>query len=213
LHSIGHYIDAHFFSAGDSTAHGFFERLTGYVTEQKAATALQAMGHHVQFATTPNQPVWDLLVDGHPVQIKEGLGGLKEFLAQHHDVPVFTGFENADSLHDPMVHGLHGLNADAIHNATQHSLDGLHETIHGSLHFPIITFRISTFREVSLLGKQHTTIEKALFHVALDTAGVGAGVLLGAKAGALAGSVLPGPGTVFGAVIGTIAGGIGGKYV
>jgi hypothetical protein len=171
------------------------------------------MGHHVQFATTPNQPVWDLLVDGHPVQIKEGLEVSKEFLAQHHDVPVFTGFENADSLHDPMVHGLHGLNADAIHNATQHSLDGLHETINGSLRFPIITFRISTFREVSLLGKQHTAIEKALFHVALDTAGVGAGVLLGAKAGALAGSLLPGPGTVFGAVIGTIAGGIGGKYV
>ncbi len=55
------------------TADGWFERLTGYVAEQKAASALEAAGHHVTFAATANQPVWDLLVDGHPVQIKEGL--------------------------------------------------------------------------------------------------------------------------------------------
>jgi hypothetical protein len=211
FHSIDHYINDHFFSVGESTAHGFFERLTGYVAEQKAASALEALGHTVRFAEIPNQPIWDLLVDGHPVQIKEGLSGIREFLAEHHGVPVFTGFDNSEALHDPLVHGLHGLDSEGIHNLTQHSLDGLHGSVHGAFHFPIVTFCVSTFREVSLLNKQHTSVEKALFHVALDTGSVGVGAMMGAKAGALAFSVLPGVGTVVGAIIGTIVGGVGGK--
>jgi hypothetical protein len=46
--------------------------LRGYVAEQKAVIALEKAGHIVQFAPTPNQQAWDLLVDGHPWQVKEG---------------------------------------------------------------------------------------------------------------------------------------------
>ena len=85
------YVAQHFFDAPTLTADGWFERLTGYVAEQKAASALEAAGHHVTFAATANQPVWDLLVDGHPVQVKEGISGVKSYLLEHHGIPIYTG--------------------------------------------------------------------------------------------------------------------------
>lgn len=214
LHSIDTYINEHFFSAGSLSADGFFERLTGYVTEQKAAAALEALGHKVQFAAIPNQADWDLLVDGHAVQIKEGMSGIKDFLADHHLIPIYTGFENADALHNPLVHALHGLNSGAVHHATYESLGGLHDGFHaGFLHIPIATVLFSTFREVVILQQQHTTVQTALTNVALDAAGVCVGAMVGTKVGAVLGSFVPGPGTAIGAFVGALAGGIGGKLM
>jgi len=84
LASIADYVDARFFDAPAETAEGWFHRLVGYVGEQKAAAALESMGHHVGFAHTPNQEGWDLLVDGEPFNVKVGEFAAregKEFLA------------------------------------------------------------------------------------------------------------------------------------
>jgi F0F1-type ATP synthase membrane subunit b/b' len=207
------YVQDHFFSAPMETAEGWFNRLTGYVAEQKAASFFELTGHQVVMAPVANQPVWDMLVDGHAVQIKEHLRAIKDFALAHPDIPVFTNMADAATIDMPSVHGLDVLDKDSIHGALSGTVDGLDGTFDPGFSFPVITLAFSTFRETRLLFNEHTTIDRALLNVGMDVAGVGVGALLGAKTGAIAGSVFPGPGTVIGGVLGTLAGGIVGKVV
>jgi hypothetical protein len=124
------YVHDHFFVAPIHSADGWFERLTGYVAEQKAAAYLESTGHHIEFAPVPNQPVWDMLVDGHPVQVKEGLAGVKDFLADHANIPVYTGSEVTAAVKDPAVDGLDILNKDAVEAATRGALDNIQRCSH-----------------------------------------------------------------------------------
>ena len=214
LHSLADihsYVDAHFFDARYLSAEGWFERLTGYVAEQKAAAALEAAGHHVVFAPVANQPVWDLIVDGHPVQIKEGLAGVKDFIAQHPHTEVLTGSDVALIAKEHSVHGLRALDKDAIHSATNNTLDGIQDGFSPDFSFPVITLVFSSWREFNLLWNEKKTFDQAAAHVALDVGGVAAGGFGGAKIGALVGSIFPGFGTAIGAAIGGIVGAIGGK--
>ena len=214
LASIDNYVHDHFFAAPIQSADGWFERLTGYVAEQKAAAALEQMGHHVEFAPIANQPVWDLLVDGHPVQIKEGLAGVKDFLAHHPGIDVFAPEEVAAALKDPAVHGLEVLNKDAVGAAAHNAFDNVHGVISPEFHFPFVTLAFSSWREAKLLWKEKTTFERAFKNVGLDVVGVGGGAWAGAKGGALAGAAIGGPvGAAIGGFIGAVAGGIGGKML
>jgi uncharacterized membrane-anchored protein YhcB (DUF1043 family) len=213
LADIDSYVQSHFFDVPVFSAEGWFERLTGYVAEQKAATALDQLGHHVEFAPVANQPMWDLLVDGHPVQIKEGLAGAKDFVLHHPGVDVFTGPDVAAAIKDPSVHALDVLDKDSIHVATEQSLNGVDGVVDPGLHFPFITMAFSSYREARLLWNEKTTFERALVHVGIDVVGVSGGALAGAKAGGLLGTVFGPPGTVVGSIVGSIAGAICGKLV
>ena len=211
LPSVHDYVTQHFFDAPVQSADGWFERLTGYVAEQKAASALEAAGHQVTFAATSNQPVWDLLVDGHPVQIKEGISGVKTFLLEHHGVPIYTSEQVASSVKDPLVHGLKGLDSSQIHEATHQSVDGIADVFHPSFHFPIITLAFSSYREAKLLIADKTTFQRAAKNIGMDVVGVGAGAFAGVKAGAAIGAFFTPGGAAAGALVGGVAGGIGGK--
>lgn len=212
LADIDSYVHNHFFAVPIASADGWFERLSGYVAEQKAAAYFEGMGHHVEFAPVANQPVWDMLVDGHPVQIKESLAGVKDFIVQHPGVDVYTDPSIAAAVKDPAVHALDILDKDSIHAATQQTIDGVAGSISPEFHFPLITLGFSSWREAKLLWHEKTTFDRALAHVSLDFAGVGGGGFVGAKIGAWIGTLFgPGPGTAIGAVVGGIIGGIGGK--
>ncbi len=213
LPGVADYVDQHFWHAAPAAAQGWFERLTGYVTEQKAASILEAQGHHVEFAPTPNQPAWDLRVDGHIAQIKESGGGVHAFLEQHHHITVYTSPEAATAAHSALVHGLHGINSDAIHHVTQQSLEGLHTLAHPHFHLPWITAALSSYRELKLLITEKTTMTKAIKNAGLDVLGVGGGVWAGAQMGGWLGVFLgPVGAAVFGA-LGAIVGGIGGRLM
>jgi hypothetical protein len=205
------YVQDHFFSSPIESADGWFNRLTGYVAEQKAASFFEQAGHHVIFAPVSNQPVWDMLVDGHAVQIKENLGALKDFAVAHPDIPVYTDPHIAAALHTSSVHGLSVLDKDSIHAAASNTVEGLDGTFDPGFSFPIITMGFSAYREIKLLFNEQTTFDRALVHVGMDVAGVGGGALLGGKVGAFIGSIIPGPGTVIGGILGSIIGGITGK--
>jgi microcompartment protein CcmK/EutM len=211
LASIDAYVHDHFFAAPVQSADGWFERLTGYVAEQKAASALEATGHHVQFAPTANQPVWDLIVDGHRVQVKEGLAGVKDYLASHPGIDIYTSHEAAASVKDPLVHGLDALDADQIHEATSQTLDGINDVFDPGFSIPYITLAFSSWRELKLLVNGMTTFQRATKHVAMDVIGVGGGAWVGAKGGALAGAVAGPWGAAIGACVGAILGAISGK--
>ncbi len=190
LHSIDLYVQEHFFDSATSSADGWLHRLEGYVAEQKAAVALEKAGHVVQFAPSANQPAWDLLVDGHPWQVKEGvdLGGVKDALLNHHDIPIVTGSDLASQIHDPMVHGLHAVDHHAVAATTKESMAGLKDGFHPGVKIPVVTIALSSWREFKLIMDGRTTLERALRSVVVDTFGVGSGMLGGVKLGALAGS-------------------------
>lgn len=213
LADIDSYVQAHFFDAPIPSAEGWFERLTGYVAEQKAATAIEQLGHHVEFAPVANQPVWDLLVDGHQVQIKEGIAGVKDFVLHHPGIDVFTGPDVATAINNSSVHALDVLDKDSIQAATEQSLNGVDGVIDPSFHIPFITMAFSSYREAKLLWNEKTTFGRALKNVGMDVAGVGGGAWMGSQAGGVAGSVFGPFGTVVGAVGGTVVGAVIGKLI
>ena len=214
LASVDSYVDHHFFNQQLPSAEGWLHRLEGYVAEQKAAAALQQAGHHVEFAQTPNQPGWDLLIDGHPWQVKEGVSAAaqtKEFLAHHNGIEVITSPDAAAHISDPHVHSIPELDHDLIVSGTNDSLHGIKDGFHAGLHFPLITFALSTYREFSLLYHQKTQIEKVLKHIAVDVAAVGGAGFVGMKTGGLLGSIFGPVGAAIGATIFGIGGAIIGK--
>lgn len=214
LASVDSYVQHHFFDQPLSSAEGWLHRLEGYVAEQKTAAALEQAGHHVEFAQVPNQPGWDLLVDGHPWQVKEGVSAAaqtKEFLAHHEGIEVITSPDAAAHISDPNVHSLPELDHDLIASSTKHSLHGVKDGFHAGFHFPLITFALSTYREFSLLYHQKTQIEKVLKHIAVDVAAVGGAGFVGMKAGGLIGSIFSPIGAAIGATIFGICGAIFGK--
>lgn len=213
LPTMDTYVHDHFFAAPVQSADGWFERLTGYVTEQKATAALRAMGHHVEVAPVANQPVWDLIVDGKHVQIKEGLSGVREFLAQHHGIDIYTSPEGAAAVKDPLVHGLQSINSDHIHQVTHQSIEGMNDISHPGFHFPWITIVFSCWRETKLLFDEKTSLDRAVKHLGMDAAGVGVGLWAGAKAGAMSGAIFGPHVAAAGAFFGAIFGAIGGKKV
>ncbi|GIU77308.1 MAG: hypothetical protein KatS3mg005_0546 [Bryobacteraceae bacterium] len=214
LASIADYVDARFFDAPAETAEGWFHRLVGYVGEQKAAAALESMGHHVEFAHTPNQEGWDLLVDGEPFNVKVGEFAAregKEFLASHDGIGLVTSAEAGGDALDAKVYALPELDHLNLEEATRHTLDGVHDGFHPEFHFPWITLIRSSFRELRLLLDQKTNIEKVLKHIAVDVAAVGGVGLAGTKVGALLGSIIGPLGAALGGLLGAVFGGLGGK--
>jgi hypothetical protein len=214
LHSISDYVDDHFHDVAAGSAEGWLHRLEGYVAEQKAALTLEQAGHVVQFAPHANQAGWDLIVDGHAVQIKEGITAVanaKEALLAHPDIPVYTDFHSAVELKDTMVHGLPDLDPDAISTATESSLSGMQEGLNPDFSIPVVTLLRSSWREIKLLGDGKTRIERAVKNVAIDVGSVGAGMWAGAKAGLLVGGWLGPVGVAIAAVIGGVTGAIAGR--
>jgi hypothetical protein len=213
LPSINDYIHDHFFDSPTESAEGWLHRLEGYVAEQKAALALEQAGHTVEFAPHANQAGWDLLVDGHAVQIKEGItaaANTKEALLAHPDIPVYTDLRSAVEVSGPMVHGLPDLDHDAIVSATQDSLSGVPDALNPDFSIPVVTLLRSSWREIKLLCDGKTHIERAVKNVAIDTGGVGVGAWVGLKAGLAVGAAIP-PAAGFFAISGAIAGAMTGR--
>ena len=207
---------------------GVTNMLQGHVAEQVVADHLRELGHHVVLPDSPTQQGWDMLVDGHPFNVKNisDVSSLWEHMQGNGHIPVIVPDHvnglptDLPDIADPSVllhageHGGivvdHGLDHDTIvnqtHDAAQAALG------HVDAHLPVITLLISSFREAKLLLNGRTEFDRSLKHIALDVAGTGVGAAVGAKAGALVGSVLlPGVGTVIGGIAGAICGAIFGR--
>ena len=71
---------------------GSIANLKGYTMEQLAATKLVDDGHTVELPDNPNQPGWDLIVDGEPFQVKclADSSGLREHFERYPEIPVLA---------------------------------------------------------------------------------------------------------------------------
>jgi hypothetical protein len=204
-------------------------KLQGHVAEQFVAEHLNQLGHTVTIAGDSNQEGYDMLVDGHPFNIKDllGMNSIHEHFNRFPDIGVIANVDisgHEDSvLHIDATQGLDQLhNLDSIPTDHLVVLDhGLHhadvvEQVHDAgdaiignvpFHIPFITLGLSSFRETKLLLRKHTDIVTSLKNIGLDVAGTGIGLFAGAKAGGAIGTMIhPGIGTAIGGIIGGIAG-------
>lgn len=79
---------------------GDIAQLKGFTMEQIAATKLVDDGHVVEMPVDPNQPGWDLMVDGQPFQVKclADSSLLNEHFARYPDIPVLANSDLIDEV-------------------------------------------------------------------------------------------------------------------
>ena len=214
FNDISQYIDTHF--AAGAGLDGSLARLEGYTAEWVAAAHLASQGHVVEFPDTANQAGYDLLVDGHPFQVKDTLtpGLINEHLENYPDIPVIINSEMGAHFSDnPNVIVDPDLSHDQIAATVHHTIDGLNLLDTAPIHIPFITLALSSLKEGSLLLANKTDIKTAGSHVLYDTSSVGIGGAAGAKIGALIGGTLGPAGAGIGLVLGGVFGAVSGRFL
>jgi tetratricopeptide (TPR) repeat protein len=202
---------------------------------------LKDAGVDAQLALHPNNPSWDMLIEGHQVSVKTwtDVGNFSKLFHGRPDIPVVvpgdaTGIP-AHALHfdastgdgmgavhealashgDRLVLVDHSLSVEAIKGQVGQAdtlITGGHGTFHG--HLPIVTMALSGLREFDLLLTGKTDLATAAKNAALDVTGTGVGGAVGMKAGAGIGTIIwPGVGTVIGGLAGGIFGAMKGRGV
>lgn len=212
------YIQGHFDNLGVAAKEGFLARMSGYYAEQYAAHALEQAGHAVQFASAANQPVWDLIVDGHFVNVKNvmDVASIKAEALAHHDV-LYLVPQDAYGETGGNIVPLPGMHHDVAKEAVHEGISAAHgETAMHAVgaHIPFVTIAFSAYRNIRQMIEDGKPIEAATSHFVKESVAKGTGVVLGAKALALLGTAIaPGAGTAVGAVLGAIFGGLGGGAI
>lgn len=124
---------------GDLAARGLRAQYGGALGEILAAEHLRQAGHAVEFAPTPNQEGWDLLVDGHETQVKVGLdtGPIEAARAEHPDIDIVTVQEHGDTFAGTEV-AILPLSGQDIADTTADSLDAITAVGDLALALPVI---------------------------------------------------------------------------
>ena len=206
------YLHDHFDALTTGAKDGFLNRLLGYIGERQAADILAHQGHVIELATTANQPVWDLLVDGHAVNIKTvaDIASVKAEAIAHPGVLYLVPEDAHGHAAGNIVHlaGFkHEVAKESLHEALSSAKGetALHSLFH---HLPLVTIGFSAYRNIKAVQKGKDPLV-AVHHGVAETVGRGTGVLLGAKGGAAAGLFF-GPA---GALVGGMLGGFGGALL
>lgn len=179
---------------------GALARLQGYVGEQVAAAQLSEQGFVVSFPEMPNQPAYDLLVDGHPVQVKTTLmtSGIQRALDRHPDIPVLAPIELSQGplAGSEQVIFSPDFSYQQVQHLTEDSLVALRDI--GHLAVPFLSLAFVGYK----VGRQ-VQAGKGLQIAAVDGVGEVVGMLAGAKTGMVLG----------GAIGGLVAGAVGSALV
>lgn len=96
---------------------GYESWIQGHIGESVAANVLTQNGHYVELAELPNQPGWDMIVDGVHMNIKVGetsATNIAEHFQKYPEIPVITDVHTAATLNHPDVYGVPGLEPDHI---------------------------------------------------------------------------------------------------
>ena len=189
---------------------GFQNRLLGYVGEQRVSDLLIEQGHQVEVATTANQPIWDLIVDGEQVNVKTvmDIASIKRDALAHPNVTYLVP-EDAQGEAVGNIVRLDGFShAELKGNMLQsfEQTDASTALGDAALHLPVVPLAMSLYRNYHAV-QQGRDVAVAAQHVAYDTVIRGGAGAAGALIGGKIGTIIGGPiGTVAGAAVGGIAG-------
>jgi hypothetical protein len=212
--SFAHFADTKANLAGRSLD-GLHSQLQGYVAEQIEAHHLIAQGHDVFFPATANNPGWDIMVDGHPFQVKclADSGGVLEHLHRYPDIPVIVNADLADQVGNHAgVYVDTALHHDAILQATKDALGRGQDM--ADLDVPWISLGVSGAFNLYYMLSNGTDVRAMLACTATDTIGRTVGGAAGKFAGAAGGLLLFGPaGAIVVGVLGAIGGAGAGRRV
>lgn len=198
---------------GSSLSEGAMTRLSGYVAEQQVALNLQQQGYHVQFPDKANQQGFDLLVDGHPMQVKCTLseGYVREHLNNNPDIPVIVNRELASVFENhPNVIIDDQLSYSIIKDSTEASIQHLEQfgSMTELMFTPLVTVLFSAHRHYFYLKQgTYSTTDFAINTIVDSSARLG-GVLLCKSIGFSVGSFLGPVGAIIGATAGVYLGSV-----
>jgi len=209
-------------------------KVGGHIGEVYAADSLQSKGFDVQWAQDSNQAGWDLLVNGHEMNVKivADANSLSQHFNEYPDIPVIIPGDAAnipegainigseaglEQLNQALSDGTENiiavdpnLSGEVIMSHTEQATDFASGAVDSFI--PFITAGMSGGREFKLLREGHTTVLDSAKNFGLDIAGTAVGSTIGAKAGAAIGTLIfPGVGTVVGGAIGGVAGAMIGR--
>ncbi|MCC6752145.1 MAG: hypothetical protein IT371_31125 [Deltaproteobacteria bacterium] len=195
---------------------GALTRLSGYVAEQQVAADLAREGHLVEFPSGPTQPGWDLLVDGHPVQVKCSMSAqyVLDHFDRYPDIPVIVNAELAQQLGDhPMIWVDDALRHADVAGTTAESVDALADLADADdlVPIPVVAVVFAAIRNYGDLRAGNINEKAYAQRVGVDVAARTIGGGAGAAVGGAVGSVLGPVGTVLGMAIGSYVGSVAGR--
>ncbi len=193
---------------------GHVYSIKGYVAERFTAQELQSRGMEVEFPQEPNQPGYDLLVNGEPFQVKCSTDPdtVYEHFDRYPDIPVFVNEELAESLaNTDNVYTVEGLNNSEVEAATRESMDAGADLL--DYEVPLIAVSVALGRNAVRLARGTTDLKHGALNAAYDIAGGVAGGEAGAAGMALVGGVLGPYGVITGGIIGAVTGTIYGRRI
>jgi hypothetical protein len=204
----------HIADVGTPALTGNVAQIQGYVAERLAAQALQSKGMEVLFPATSNQAGYDLLVNGHPFQVKclDNPDGVLEHINRYPDIPVLINEDIGDQLSSvDNVYPVHGLNHDQVVASTKESLIAGDDML--DFRIPYIALAVAAGRNIYAIVRGQTDMLAALQNIVVDVSGGTAGGMLGSKALAMAGLLIAPHAAVVGGILGSIGGYAGGRRV
>ena len=177
----------------DGLSDSGLSKLGGHIGESYAAETLQSKGLDVNWAQKSNQAGWDLLVDGHEINVKTvaDANTLSKHFNDYPDIPVIipgdatnipeqalyisseSGFEELDKIVKEGAENIvvvdPSLSAQEIMSHTEEATDFLTGAVESTESFiPFITMGLSSTREVRLLMKGHTSVLNSAKNLGLD---------------------------------------------
>lgn len=195
---------------------GAIKRLSGYVAEQQVAYNLHQQGYIVEFPNNANQPGYDLIVDGTPMQVKCSMSS--EYVLKHFDrypdIPVVVNSELAAKLGDhPMVMVDSKLQYVNVQETTYQSLEYLSDfdSVGDLLPIPLLGGAVAAYRNYGEYGAGQIDAQKYAEKVGKETVVVAGGALVGKLIGGSIGAFGGPIGIIVGSGIGAYIGGVAGS--
>lgn len=178
---------------------GDIASLKGFTMENLVATKLAEDGHAVELPDDPNQPGWDLIVDGERFQVKclADSGGLKEHFEKYPEIPVLA---NSDLIDDRKnwpeawqenVFFVEGHRNDVVEEVVRQSYGEGTDLADSDV--PEIALAYVAARETWKLRKGEVTAGQAMSHLLMEGSARAGLAMVGGLAGSSVGFLLLGP--------------------
>jgi hypothetical protein len=182
IFSFARYAD-HLQTLAESARLGNVAQLQGYVAERMVAGMLRAQGAEVTFPHSPDQPGYDLTVNGEHFQVKclNDPSGVCEHLCRYPHIPALVNQELGKYFpDDDRVMALPGLTHAGVHDVTENSLQAGADLL--DLRIPLFSLTLQAARNAIAMTRGHTDWLTALENVSVDSFGR----MVAGKAGAVA---------------------------
>ena len=169
-------------SFGAAARLGNVAQLQGYVAERVVAGMLRAQGAEVAFPDSPDQPGYDLTVNGEHLQIKclNDPSGVYEHICRYPHIPALVNEELVKYFPDDhRITALPGFNHDVVHHITESSLQAGVDLL--DLRIPFFSLTLQAARNAIAMARGHTDWRTSLGNMGIDSFGR----MIAGKAGAV----------------------------